>query len=514
MKTKKLFYFITFLILLSLLKIDYRFVDGIYCCGDDHDYYMHAETIAVDFDFDYSNQLKGIEDKRYNQNGKIAPTGFLGTGLLASPFLFIGNYLSNILPSNKNSIYDFTILFYSFSPIFYLLLSILILRKLLDFKNYDLILLSIFGSGITYYAFERYSMTHIYELFTVALVMLSCKLFYKNGDKKYAVLIPISIMLAFLVRWVNYYILFIPLIMSFYENKSRFKLTKSLYFYFSSLMSFSLFLWFSKAVYGIYTINPQKIYGEIGLAENGAIFSSQKIFTYFGDFMKINFSQEFGIFWFNPPIFFSLVFLIINLVNPRRKHKFIDLIGLFCILSMYGLIIIWGSTGSSYGFRYLYGLLPFSIYILIKNNFTKYFYFKYFFIGLCLFSFISTLFFETTELTQLSLVEQNNTFGNSVRFTQPEYLKGYIFSLTNLNSYLKIISTSFIGVVAFKTLMSFYGKDLFIEFLNTLGLPINNPDFLNLLDKLELITFTNIYLSLFFIVIFIYKLNLKSILKN
>jgi hypothetical protein len=500
--------------LLSLLKIDYRFVDNIYCCGDDHDYFMHSETIAVDFDFDYKNQMIGIENKRYNQNGKIAPTGFLGSGLLASPFLFIGNHLSNIFPENKNSIYNFKILFYSFSAIFYLLFSLIILRKLLDYKNYKLILISVFGSGITYYAFERYSMTHIYEFFTVALVMLCCKLFYKSGSKKYAVLIPATIMLAFLVRWVNYFILFIPLIISFYEGSSKYKLTKSLHFYFSSFISFSAFLWFSNAVYGIYTFNPQKIYGKIGLAENLNIFSIQKIFNYLVDFLKINFSQEFGVLWFNPPIFFSLVFIIINLVNPKRKQKYIDLISLLCILSMYGLIIIWGSTGSSYGFRYLYGLLPISIYILVKNNFTKNFYFKYFFILLCLFSFSSTLFFETTELTQLSLVEENNVFGNSVRFTEPEYLKGYIFSLINLDSYLKIVSTSFIGVASFKILLYFYGKDSLIEFLSTLGLPSNNADFLNLLDKLELISFTKISFSIVFIIIFIYSLKLNSIIRD
>ena len=50
----------------------------------------YADTLANDFDFDYKNQMKGIENKRFNQNGKIAPTGFLGSGLLASPFLFIG----------------------------------------------------------------------------------------------------------------------------------------------------------------------------------------------------------------------------------------------------------------------------------------------------------------------------------------------------------------------------------------------------------------------------------------
>ena len=39
-------------IFLLFLKIDFRFEEGIFCCGDDHDYYAHAETIVVDFDFE------------------------------------------------------------------------------------------------------------------------------------------------------------------------------------------------------------------------------------------------------------------------------------------------------------------------------------------------------------------------------------------------------------------------------------------------------------------------------
>ena len=50
-------------ILLVFLKIDFRFQETVYCCGDDHDYYMHAETIGVDFDLDYKNQLLGNESK-------------------------------------------------------------------------------------------------------------------------------------------------------------------------------------------------------------------------------------------------------------------------------------------------------------------------------------------------------------------------------------------------------------------------------------------------------------------
>jgi len=236
----------------------------------------------------------------------------------------------------------------------------------------------------------------------------------------------------------------------------------------------------------------------------------QKIFNYFLDFLKINFSQEFGILWFNPPVFFSFIFLLINLIYCEKNKKIVNVISLISYLSIFGLIVIWGSTAASYGYRYMYGLLPLSIYLLIKNEILKNKYLKNIFIIMCLFSFISTIFFETTELTQLSLVEKENIFGNNVRFTQPEYLKGFLLSIFNIESYLKIISTSFVGVIVFKILISTLGKLEMIEFLNNLKLPTNNPDFLELLNKLEVISFFKIGLSIFFIILFLNKLNIKK----
>ena len=46
-------FFITVFLLL-FLKTDFRLKDTITCC-DDHDYYIHAETIAIDFDLNYAN---------------------------------------------------------------------------------------------------------------------------------------------------------------------------------------------------------------------------------------------------------------------------------------------------------------------------------------------------------------------------------------------------------------------------------------------------------------------------
>ena len=173
-------FFYIFLILL-FTKIDYRFIEEFTCCQDDHDYYSHAETIAIDFDLNYSNQYEGYEEKRYYKNGVVAPKGFIGSGLLASPFLYIGNLFENII-SNKSFIFNYKILFYSLSAIFYFFLSIYLVYasiRLLQIKiNLQFIFLLFLGSGVAYYAFERYSMTHIYEVFTTCLLIFITTKFY------------------------------------------------------------------------------------------------------------------------------------------------------------------------------------------------------------------------------------------------------------------------------------------------------------------------------------------------
>jgi hypothetical protein len=112
---RHIFSFLIFLfLLLFFVKTDYRFVSSINCCGDDYDYFIHAVTITTDFDLDYSNQLN--EENHIRYNGKIAPKGFIGTGIMASPFLFIGNLLNKIFANQ--SVFNFQILMYSLSSIF------------------------------------------------------------------------------------------------------------------------------------------------------------------------------------------------------------------------------------------------------------------------------------------------------------------------------------------------------------------------------------------------------------
>ena len=101
------------------MKIDFRFAEGIFCCSDDFDYYIHAETIVKDFDLDYSNQLKNLEDKRFYKNNISAPIGFFGSGLLSSPFLFVGDLFDSYLLQPTNNFMNYKLLIYSVSSIFY-----------------------------------------------------------------------------------------------------------------------------------------------------------------------------------------------------------------------------------------------------------------------------------------------------------------------------------------------------------------------------------------------------------
>ena len=85
------------LILLMSLRVDYRFTETISCCGDDHSYFVHAETISEDFDLNYSNQMVFVEGKVNMVKDKVVPIGFIGAGLLAAPFMVLGIFIDNLL---------------------------------------------------------------------------------------------------------------------------------------------------------------------------------------------------------------------------------------------------------------------------------------------------------------------------------------------------------------------------------------------------------------------------------
>ena len=488
MKKSLIFVFI-FLILSVLIKTDYRLEEGIYCCKDDHDYYAHAETIAIDFDFDYSNQFEGKEKERFFYNGKSAPSAFFGAGLLSAPFLFIGNIIDNLYPNND--LYNFKLLFYSFSSVFYLAFTLVLINKIGKYFEYKFsktfLYLIVLGSGVGFYAFERYSMSHVFEIFTITLLIYYCMKYYSDdANNKIAFLIPLLTLLSIMTRWVNIYIFLIPLIVSKISKYSKNKLIDNKFFWLSYLISIFLFLYHTYLIFGVVTINAEFTYSTSGTF-NKYLSSDPNILIFVFNNLKnillLLVGPEFGLFWFSPIVFFSFYLSLKNILLNKNEDKTTALIILISMLQVFGLVLIWKSTGSSYGFRYIMNLTPLSLLVVLSqklNNFEQN-YIKL----MSIFSALSVLYFETTLKTQLSLEYTENMFGKITKFTQPDYLFGYMSSFVIFESYLKIFAQSFLGFFIFYLFIKILGIDNFYSLLDRFSLPYENSDFQNLIYKAQ-----------------------------
>ena len=492
-----------FIIFLIFIKIDYRFIYEMKCCGDDFDYYSHAYTIAVDFDLDYSNQLY-VDSEVFYVNNKIAPLGFVGSGLLASPFMFLGNIFDSL---NENETVSNKLLFYSLSPIFYFFLTIKLLdkslTKLKKRPSVFLLILLLVGSGVAYYGLERFSMTHIYEVFTVSLIFYITTNIHKNDKKRtfYIFLLPLSICIGFLVRFTNYYLFLLPYLFTklfFKKKKMIYSKNEKISFFVSSLFSMLIFYLFTVRVYGFFTLNPSTLYMDNSKFSNYIDKTENFInFIYFNlsSLSNILFSQEFGLLWFSPILFFGILSIFIFLIKKKFKISFLIFI---CFFQNLAVVIMWQSTASSYGFRYLYSLVPLSIilfYSLDKENYIKIF--KTYLVIFSILGALGVLFFESTESTQLSLSPIVNSFGNKVLYSNPNYLSGLLDSLFKFEAITSIIGNSFLTAIVFKILLVFNIEYNIINIL-PISLPQEFYSLLNKLDGIQNINFLVLLVLLYF----------------
>jgi hypothetical protein len=498
------------IIFISLfLKVDFRLKSELECCVDDHDYYIHAETSILDFDFDYSNQLEGFETRRNFINDKSSPIGFYGTGLLSAPFLFIGNIFDKLTGHDTVSGYTNKVIVYSFASVFYLFFTFALfvnIKKELKIKLPNFVILLFFlGTGLPYYAFERYSMTHVYDTFTVTALIYFLILFYKGGSSKYLIFISAFNLLTLMTRWTNYQVFILPFIIKrlFFKN-SVFLLRRKKEFYIYTLSSIFIFLTHAKAIWGIYTLNPRKIYTENQFISSYIDYFISNPFRFIldniSDSFTTLFTQEFGVFWFSPVIFFGILYSF----NLLKKDITLGASLLLIFSFFFATVNAWQSTANAYGFRYLYPLISLSIilyyhYAIKDRTLSKLTYFYLFIFSLL--SIFSVLFFEGWTGTQLSLVEIENSFGKVEKFIQPEYLSGLLKGVFILETYLKIFTTSFLGLIFIKLILLFSNIPTFNIFLSNFGLPVQNTDFQNYLLQIDQISIFTIFLAITMILI-------------
>ena len=510
-----------FLLFFSLVKTDYRLVDEIDCCGDGFEYFVHAQTIAIDRDFDYSNQIIDTSKARFTYNNKIAPAAFVGSGILSSPFYFVGSVLNNYFPGGNK--FNFVMLFYSFSSIVYFFLAFLLLYKSIQIinpeVNFKKLLIIFFGTGLSYYAFERFSMSHVYEFFSVIFLMYLCFIYEEKNLSSFEFLIPFVTFFFLLIRWSNYHLFLIPFFyFSIFHSSSKRKLFKKPYYIFGFFTGAGLFLIHTKFLYGLYTFNPSNIFliVENRLSENYEQLRDlsqlpENILLSLNTLFVMLFSQEFGLFYFSPIIFIGFIFLIFFLYKKKFQIFFItSLIYLFPFVA----IVIYQNTSYSYGFRYMFSLIGINIFLYFQF-FRKSKIINTYLVIFSIFGIFSQLMFETSEYTVLSIEYVENSFGQMTLYANPNYLSGVFKSAIIFDSYLNIVFTSFLGVIILKFISIFTDLNGFISTFRVI-----DEDISLLLSNTNEISWFYLFMLFFTMYIFIKVLsrntsfdNFKEILK-
>lgn len=305
-----------------------------------------------------------------------------------------------------------------------------------------------------------------------------------------------------MIRWTNYQVFLLPFIINklFFAN-SNYKIRNQFQKFFLANSFFTLlFLFHTKLIWGVYTLNPRKIYNQHDFV---SVYFQNLIdspFIFLIDNIKYLFitlfTEEFGVFWFSPIIFFGLIFSFLLI-----KKDSILAFTLLIIYSFYFAIInVWQSTGNAYGFRYLYPLITISMllflnYYKLSDNPKRLV--EYYLLFFSVLSLLSVLFFEGWEGTQLSLNVIENSFGKYEKFVQPAYLTGFIKGFLEITTYLKIFTTSFLGLIIFKILIVFFSIEKLLYFLEYINLPVDNSNFISYISQVSALkSLTIVFISL------------------
>lgn len=504
----KLHFLFIFLFILLIFDLDFReYRPGMSDISDDASYYFHAETIAKDFDLNYDNQIE-YNSGFYKNRNNVVPKHPIGPAVFSSPFLYLGltvEKINNLIPFSNNS--NLSYLIYSLAPIFYFFLTILILGKISimyipssSFSNFSIFLL-LFGSGIGYFAFERHSMSHVYEVFLNSLILLLSFKIIKKNNAGYFYLLGFFSIGSIFIRWTNIYSLFIPLLVLLINEAAIKTLLKNKYFYFGILTATLLFLYHTYVLYEIISINPYEIYKQGSSATSNeyllekvgveSFFSISFLNILISSFVKILFGQEFGLLYFSPVIFSTFYILLFKV----RKLNLLALITLIIFIPLV-VTLLWQSTGSSYGFRYLYSIFPICFILCEKFlNITE----KKILYSINIFSVYSLIVFETSKKTILR--EQINIFGYQHNYSARNYLSGVLESIYSIDTLVFAFATSLLIFSFLKFIILFDQISNLSNFVsNNFGY---NSDYIDLVEFVQKVSFIEISILIFFIIFLI-----------
>ena len=421
--------------------------------GDDLSYWLHASTLAFDYDIDYKNDYS-LSTGTFNDNLNT-PSHPPGAGYLSAPFVFafsIIDNLKNIEFQRTNPIGTYAYVGYFFATQLYLILGFYYLNKLFETNkvgNYKkIIFLLTLLSTLIHYSTTRFLMAHTAEFF------LMCYLIYIFEKRQEFTSLDFkkSIFFYFLMAITRPSTFIISTCLLLMHRKKIYKHLKNL----SNISLFSILCL-------TYYLLSQKLYETnsiiLNLSSNKTtenfdeLINLENLWSGFVNLPQLFFSFSGGLIWIMPIIFSGVLLYLFNLKNLNYEYAFFSFLYVF---GFFVVAMIWKGNEVAYGQRLFIGLLPFCAYQLgiFLNTKTKA-KVLVLFVMIC---YLHYLFFYSSDT--LTLREGYSLWGTYITYSHEDYTINLFEQLNNLNNYLNIFSKTiysvlFFGIFQFKNIVSF-----------------------------------------------------------
>lgn len=425
---------IVFLFILLLFKPTWILnIDSI---GDDElSYWLHASTIAFDFDLNYEEDYDIKESWTFNDNN--VPSHPPGSGYLSSIFVYFFDLFFerdfDVATDRLNPVGSYWIIGYFFSTLFYVLLGFYFLRKALQSiskneKVINLVLILTFMSSLSNYVLNRFMLSHPIEFLLVCLILFTIT------KKKINFYLLVTLFFLLSITRPTTFVITLFLIPIFIKNLKKISLNKLNVSFLSLLIA--IYIYISKTLYNSFFIFTNT-YREDPI---DFIFSDASIVDIILDIPSLFISPSMGLIFISPIIFLSIVVMLSN-INK------INIFELLIIFSGLAIVLIWQGKDVTFGQRFLIGQLPIASFIFVKYyKYNKYLN-LYMWISL-IYSYFGNLYFYSSEL--LTLSPGKNLFGQNSQLAAENYFFNLPLELLDINVHLSMLSRTIFFIIIVK----------------------------------------------------------------
>ena len=333
--------------------------------GDGVGYYEYLRAIFIHHDLSWSYMFSGQnhvpEVLSYHgylnklDNGTYVDKYTAGTAFLIMPFFLLGYLFSAVFGFELNGYSQISMVFLSISALFYLLLGLYFLKKILEFYGIrrfgiiSILLVMVFGTNLFFYYTMVPAYSHVYTIAMLsAFIYYSIQVFH-NFHHRYVILSALFLALAIFIRPTNIIVLMaLPAISQNWKNFSS-----GLSNIFSSGKALIISIILLLAIPGIQLILYYLQTGHFlvwSYQGEGFNFSNPRI-------LDVLFSYNKGMFLYIPLTFiaFAGAFIKIRSKTFERAGFLIFFVFIFYFFSCWSC---W-NTGASFGNRFLLDYYPF-----------------------------------------------------------------------------------------------------------------------------------------------------------